>query len=129
MILLIQMMADPIAAAESESTGFVMRNHAPFAALIGVPGRWPDSTGNFLDLTWNASSHSASERSEDFRVLTDGETHTLTARGQVHLWRNIGAGILGNLFIRSSRYDDFPNVTQEKPELRVFATYTVNPLP
>jgi len=60
---------------------------------------------------------------------SDHITHTLTARGQVHLWRNIGAGILGNLFIRSSRYDDFPNVTQEKPELRVFATYTVNPLP
>lgn len=60
---------------------------------------------------------------------SDHITHILTARGQVNVWRNIGAGVLGNLFIRSSRYDDFPNVTQEKPELRVFATYTVNPLP
>ncbi|NND35835.1 MAG: DUF3187 family protein [Gammaproteobacteria bacterium] len=59
-----------------------MRNHAPFAALIGVPGRWPDTTDHFIDLTWNASSHSAAERGDDFRVVTDGETHTLTGRLQ-----------------------------------------------
>ena len=59
-----------------------MRNHAPFSALIGVPGRWPDTTDNLVDMTWNASSHSAAERGNDFRVVTDGETHTLTGRLQ-----------------------------------------------
>jgi hypothetical protein len=69
-------------ASEPATSGFVMRNHAPFSALIGVPGRWPDTTDNFFDLTWNASSHSAAERGNDFRVVTDGETHTLTGRLQ-----------------------------------------------
>ena len=79
-------------ASEHAPTGFVMRNHAPFAALIGVPGRWPDTTDNFFDLTWNASSDSASERGNDFRVLTDGETHTLTARLQWPIGERLKVG-------------------------------------
>lgn len=59
---------------------------------------------------------------------SDHITHLLTARANANIWRNIGVGALGRYFIRSSRYDDFPNVTREAPELRLFATYTINPL-
>lgn len=82
--LIVALMAAPAAAAqESPATGFVMQNRAPFAAIIGVPGRWPDTSDHFAELSWNASSHAMAERTSGFGVLVDGETHALTARFQL----------------------------------------------
>lgn len=80
-------------ARERTATGFVMRNHAPFASLIGVPGRWPDWSDGLFDLTWNASSHALSESSNGFGALTDGETHSLTARLQFDVLRRLRIGL------------------------------------
>jgi len=80
-------------AREPEATGFVMQNHAPFPALIGVPGRWPDTSDDTFDLTWNASSHSMTAGNDAFRIVADGETHSLTARVQFDLWRRLRIGL------------------------------------
>ncbi|MFQ5633842.1 MAG: DUF3187 family protein [Gammaproteobacteria bacterium] len=72
----------PAGAGEAPAGGFVMQNRAPFAAIIGIPGRWPDTGKSIAELSWNASSHSMSERGDQFAVFADGETHTLTARLQ-----------------------------------------------
>ncbi len=83
---------DTAGARERTATGFVMRNHAPFASLVGVPGRWPDWSDGLFDLTWNASSHAMSESSNAFSELTDGETHSLTARLQFDALRRLRIG-------------------------------------
>ena len=75
------------AAGEMPATAFVMKNRAPFAALIGVPGRWPDTTGSFGEFSWNAASHAMTESRDGTTVLTDGETHSLTARIQADAGR------------------------------------------
>ena len=80
-------------ARDTESTGFVMQNRAPFAAIIGVPGRWPDTSDGIFDLTWNAASHSMAEGSGDFDALTDGETHSLTARLQFRAFERWRFGV------------------------------------
>jgi len=80
-------------ADEPAATGFVMQNRAPFAALIGIPGRWPDTSDNFAELAWNASSHAMSDTGDSFTVLADGETHTLTARMQIEAWRQWRVGV------------------------------------
>jgi len=85
--------ATTAAAQEPVATGFVMQNRSPFAAIIGVPGRWPDSSDNFAELSWNASSHAKAESSAGFGSLVDGETHALTARFQFPLWERFRIGL------------------------------------
>ena len=80
-------------ADEPAATGFVMRNLAPFAALVGVPGRWPDASGYIADLTWNVANHSALESVDGFTTLTDGETQALTARLQFAATERLRIGL------------------------------------
>lgn len=83
----------PAVAQDAKATGFVMQNRAPFAALIGVPGRWPDTSDNFAELSWNVSNNAMSDREDGFAVLADGETHTLTARFQIEAWERLRIGL------------------------------------
>jgi len=75
------------------ATGFVMRNLAPFAALIGVPGRWPDANGYVADVTWNVASHSAFEDNAGATTFTDGETQAVTARIQFAATERLRIGV------------------------------------
>jgi len=80
-------------ATEPAASGFVMRNLAPFAALIGVPGRWPDSSGTVADISWNAANHSAFESNAGDATFTDGETQAVTARLQFAATDRLRIGI------------------------------------
>lgn len=82
-----------VAADDAPATPFVMKNRAPFAALIGIPGRWPDATDRNAELSWNATSHAMSDGSGGFLVVADGETHSLTARFQLDAWRGWQIGV------------------------------------
>ena len=79
-------------AQTGEATTFLLRNHAPFTAIIGMPARWPDGTAHLSELVWNVSNHSMSGVGNDTEILQDGETHTLTARVQypVATWLRVG---------------------------------------
>lgn len=70
-----------------------MQNRAPFAAIIGIPGRWPDTSDTFAELAWNVSSHAMSDSSNGFTVLADGETHSITARMQIEAWQRLRVGV------------------------------------
>lgn len=72
----------PAGAQEYEASGFSMRNHAPFSAIIGVPARWPDGTGHSTEISWNSASHAMLEVDGNERLMLDGETQTLTFRMQ-----------------------------------------------
>ena len=79
--------------SEPEATAFVMRNHEPFTAIIGIPTRWPDGTSHMGEVVWNVSNHSASEASSGSEILKDGETSTLTARFQYPISQRIQVGV------------------------------------
>ncbi|MGI9343181.1 MAG: DUF3187 family protein [Gammaproteobacteria bacterium] len=85
--------ATTAAAQEPVATGFVMQNRSPFAAIIGVPGRWPDNSANIAELSWNASSHAKAETSAGFASIVDGETHSLTARFQFPVLQRFRVGL------------------------------------
>jgi hypothetical protein len=72
----------PVGAENFQASGFSMRNHAPFSALIGIPNGWPDGTDHSAELSWNTSNHSMREVSGDELLMLDGETQTLSARIQ-----------------------------------------------
>lgn len=74
-------------------SNFVMRNDSPFAAIIGVPGRWPDNSHQRIDVSFNISNHSVFRRGEEEFVLIDGETHRLQIRFQQQLHDRIKLGV------------------------------------
>jgi hypothetical protein len=80
--ILLELLSSGVCGQEFESSGFVLRNHSPFSAIVGIPARWPDGTGNIAELSWNASNHSFYEDSGAESLLLDGETQTVSARLQ-----------------------------------------------
>jgi hypothetical protein len=80
------------AAADPQASSFVLRNHSPFSAIIGIPGRWPDGTDDVAELTWNTSNHSMAEVENGEQILLDGETQTITLRAQHPITDNIQVG-------------------------------------
>jgi hypothetical protein len=85
--------AAPDDADNPAATGFVMRNLAPFAALVGVPGRWPNASGVVADVSVNAANHSALDSRDGLTTFTDGETHALTARLQFAATERLRIGL------------------------------------
>ena len=91
---LIGLLAAPVFAQEFKASGFGMRNHAPFSALIGIPNRWPDGTGHSAEISWNTSNHAMLEVTEGGEYLMlDGETQTLSARLQKRFSSRFQLGI------------------------------------
>ena len=80
--ILLELPAPVAHGQEFEASSFVLRNHSPFSAIIGIPGRWPDGTNNIAELSWNVSSHSFYENDGAESLLLDGETQTISARLQ-----------------------------------------------
>jgi len=83
----------PAIAGEFEASGFVLRNHSPFSAIIGIPGRWPDGTNDVAELSWNTSNHAMFEMKEPEYLLLDGETQTISVRWQRRLSKRVQLGI------------------------------------
>jgi hypothetical protein len=91
---LITLLAEPTLAQNFKASGFGMRNHAPFSALIGIPNRWPDGTDHSAEISWNTSNHSMLEvAGDDEYLMLDGETQTLSARLQKRLSSKVQLGI------------------------------------
>lgn len=91
--MVMAIVSGPAHPQEPEATGFVMRNHAPFTAIVGIPARWPDGTDHPAEIVWNASNHSMSAVSTGSAILQDGETHTLTARFQYPVSPRVRVGV------------------------------------
>jgi len=70
-----------------------MHNDSPFAGIIGIPGRWPDSEGRPLDVSFNISNHSIFRRGAEEFLLVDGETYRLQLRFQQRLHDRIKLGV------------------------------------
>ena len=70
-----------------------MRNDSPFAAIIGIPGRWPDNSDRQLDVSFNIANHSIFRRCEEEFLLVDGETYRLQMRFQKRLHDRIKLGV------------------------------------
>lgn len=91
---LIGLLAEPAFAQNFKASGFGMRNHAPFSALIGIPNRWPDGTDHTAEMSWNTSNHAMLEvANPDEYLMLDGETQTLSARVQARLSSKVQVGI------------------------------------
>lgn len=90
---LASLLAEPIFAQNFKASGFGMRNHAPFSALIGIPNRWPDGTHHSAELSWNTSNHAMLEVANDEYLMLDGETQTLSARIQKRVSPRVQLGI------------------------------------
>jgi len=69
-----------------------MHSPSPFPGLIGLPSRWPDTSGHSFELSWNTASHSLFQKNGTESLLVDGETHTLAARIQGALGRRARLG-------------------------------------
>jgi hypothetical protein len=80
--ILLELLSPAANGEEFEASSFVLRNHSPFSAIIGIPARWPDGTSHIAELSWNVSSHSFYENSGSESLLLDGETQTVSARLQ-----------------------------------------------
>ncbi len=91
--VLIGLLAEPVYAQAFEASGFGMRNHSPFSALIGIPNHWPDGTDHSAELSWNTSNHSMLEGAGDESLMLDGETQTLTIRMQKRFSSRVQLGI------------------------------------
>ncbi len=89
----IGVLTGPVCAQNFEASGFGMRNHAPFSALIGIPNRWPDGTEHSAELSWNTSNHAMLEVTDDERLMLDGETQTLSVRLQKRFSSRVQLGI------------------------------------
>ena len=94
-VLAAVLLAGTAGAAERPQghSNLVMRNDSPFAALIGVPGRWPDDSRQSIDVSFNISNHSIFRRGSEEFLLIDGETHRLQVRFQQQLHERIKLGI------------------------------------
>lgn len=104
----IGLMPQSVGAENFQASGFSMRNHAPFSALIGIPNGWPDGTDHSTEFSWNTSNHSMREVSGDELLLLDGETQTLSARIQKRLFSRMQLGIEIPWLQHSGGYmDDF----------------------
>lgn len=86
------LLGNPVDAQNYEASGFSMRNHAPFSALIGVPNRWPDGTAHMGEISWNTASHAMHEVGGDEQLMLDGETQTLSVRMQKRVSSRIQLG-------------------------------------
>jgi hypothetical protein len=90
--ILLELLSPAARGQDFESSSFVLRNHSPFSAIIGIPGRWPDGTSNIAELSWNLSSHSFYENDGAESLLLDGETQTFSARLQHRFAQRIQLG-------------------------------------
>ncbi|TDJ47692.1 MAG: DUF3187 family protein [Gammaproteobacteria bacterium] len=93
MAILMAITSGSVHSKEPEASGFVMRNHGPFTALVGIPARWPDGTDHAAEFVWNVSNHAMHASGTDVEILQDGETHTLTARFQYPVSPRVRAGV------------------------------------
>jgi hypothetical protein len=80
-------------AQNYQASGFVLRNNAPFSAIIGVPGRWPNDTNQTAELSWNISNQSLSQENDRESLFLDGETQTLQLRFQYRPLSRVNIGI------------------------------------
>jgi hypothetical protein len=83
----------PLRGDNAQTPGFPLRNHSPFTAIVGVPGRWPNGAQDGSELAWNMASHSERESLENESLFLDGETHVLTARVQRQLGERLQLGL------------------------------------
>jgi hypothetical protein len=90
--ILLELLSSGVCGQEFESSGFVLRNHSPFSAIVGIPARWPDGTNNIAELSWNVSSHSFYENNGAESLLLDGETQSVSARLQHRFLPRIQVG-------------------------------------
>ena len=90
--ILLELVSPATHSQDFEASAFVLRNHSPFSAIIGLPGRWPDGTGNPAELSWNVSNHSFFEDNGSENLLLDGETQTISARLQHRFWPRLQIG-------------------------------------
>ncbi len=80
--ILLELLSSGARGREFEASGFVLRNHSPFSAIVGIPGRWPDGTNTVAELSWNVSNHSFYENNGAESLLLDGETQSVSMRLQ-----------------------------------------------
>ena len=92
LVILLELSSPAARGQEFEASSFILLNHSPFSAIIGIPGRWPDGTNNIAELSWNVSNHSFYENNGAESLLLDGETQTISARLQHRFLPRIQVG-------------------------------------
>lgn len=112
-----------LGAVNSEYAPLAGREY-DFVTGAGVRGELAARQDRFrVDIRYDGAFLHAVNGSE-----SDHITHVLTARAHVRMFGGLGVGAMAGYFARSSRYAEFPNVTRENPEFRLFLTQIANPI-